>query len=49
MILRWFLFSTRFGELLLAVLERKAGLAVVNAEWLGEQRSGWPVVPDQVQ
>jgi hypothetical protein len=34
------LFETRFGELLLILLERWAGLAVVRADWLGEQRSG---------
>ena len=49
MIVKWFLFKTRLGLFLLSQLERKAGLAVVNAEWLGRQPSGWPVVADQAQ
>jgi len=49
MIVRWFLFETRLGLFLLAQLERKTGLAVVNAEWLGRQPSGYPVVADQAQ
>jgi len=49
MIVRWFLFETRAGLWLLALLEQKAGLAVVNADWLGCQRSGRPVVADQAQ
>jgi len=40
--LRWLLFETRLGELVLALLERQ-GLAVVCADWLGTQRSGKPV------
>jgi hypothetical protein len=40
MIARWFLFETRLGLFMLAVLERRAGLAVVSAEWLGKQSSG---------
>jgi hypothetical protein len=31
MIIRWLLFETRLGELVLTVLERKAGLAVQPA------------------
>ena len=42
MLVRWLLFETRVGELLLALLERKAGLAVVQAEWLGALLSGEP-------
>ena len=42
MILRWLLFETRFGELLLVFLEKKMGLAVVQADWLAAQRSGEP-------
>jgi len=42
MLLRWLLFETKLGEMLLAFLERAAGLAVVNAEWLGTQPSGEP-------
>jgi hypothetical protein len=37
MLLRWFLFETTVGDILLALLERKTGLAVVNSEWLGTQ------------
>jgi hypothetical protein len=42
MLLRRLLFGTRIGELLLALLERTTGLAVVQAEWLGAQPSGKP-------
>jgi hypothetical protein len=42
MLVRWFLFETRVGELLLALLEKTTGLAVVQAEWLGTQPSGTP-------
>jgi hypothetical protein len=42
MLLRWLLFETKVGELLLALLEKRAGLAVVQAEWLGAQHSGTP-------
>ena len=42
MLLRWLLFETTAGEMLLAFLESAAGLAVVNAEWLGTQSSGEP-------
>jgi len=49
MIVRWFLFETKVGFWLLALLERKAGLAVVNADWLGRQPSDWPVAADQAQ
>jgi hypothetical protein len=42
MVVRWFLFETKLGELLLALLERWAGLCVVDADWLGEQPSGIP-------
>ena len=43
MLLRWLLFETGVGELLLAFLERKAGLAVVQSDWLGDQPSGAPI------
>ena len=36
--LRWFLFDTRAGDLLLAALERWAGLAVVDVRELAEPR-----------
>jgi hypothetical protein len=42
MLLRWLLFESKAGELLLALLERTAGLAVVEAHWLGSQSSGKP-------
>ena len=42
MLVRWFLFETWFGELVLVFFERKAGLAVVQADWLAMQRSGKP-------
>ena len=41
--LRWLLFETRLGELVLVLLERQ-GLAVVCSDWLGTQRSGKPIV-----
>ncbi len=40
--LRWMLFETKLGELLLILLEKWAGLAVVEASSLEEQRP-WPV------
>jgi hypothetical protein len=40
--LRWLLFETRLGELVLVLLERQ-GLAVVQSDWLGAQRSGKPI------
>jgi hypothetical protein len=43
MIVRWFLFHTKAGELLLVLLERRVGLAVVQSEWLAKQHSGEPV------
>ena len=42
MLVRKLLFQTWLGERLLAILERKAGLAVVQAEWLGQQLSTKP-------
>lgn len=42
MVLRWLLFETKPGNLLLALLEKTAGLAVVQAEWLADQPSGTP-------
>ena len=42
MVLRWLLFETKAGNLLLALLEKTAGLAVVQAEWLADQPSGTP-------
>ena len=45
-VLKRLLFETRLGELLLALLERKAGLAVVSADSLAGQVSGKPVATD---
>jgi hypothetical protein len=42
MIIRWILFETQLGELLLVLLERHVGLAVVRADWLAEQGCGEP-------
>ena len=38
----WLLFETRLGELLLALLERRTGLAIVRSDWLSTQSSGRP-------
>lgn len=45
-LIRWFLFETRVGEWMLTLLEKTAGLAVVQAEWLGAQPSGVPQAED---
>jgi hypothetical protein len=42
MVLKWLLFETKVGELLLAFVERRAGLAVVNSEWLAGQSYSEP-------
>jgi hypothetical protein len=42
MLVKWFLFRTKAGEILLVLLERHVGLAVVHSEWLAKQRSGEP-------
>ena len=42
MVVRWFLFKTKLGELLLNLLEKSTGLAVVRADWLAVQHSGEP-------
>jgi hypothetical protein len=42
MLIRWFLFETRVGHRLLALLERHVGVAVVSADWLAMQTSGQP-------
>ena len=49
MIVRRFLFETKCGEMLLSFLERRVGLAVVKADWLGDQRSGNPVVASEAR
>lgn len=40
--LRWLLFETRIGSRLLALFEQVTGLALVDADWLGNQSSGMP-------
>ncbi len=40
--IRWLLFKTGLGEVLLVLLERHVGLALVQANWLAEQRGGEP-------
>ena len=47
--IRWLLFETRVGELLLVLLERHVGLALVQANWLADQRSGEPKTVSEVQ
>lgn len=42
MFVRWLFFETKVGRWLLAGLERWAGLALVDAAWLGAQASGLP-------
>ena len=49
MLLRWLLFETRVGETLLTLLERKMGLAIVQAEWLAVQPSGEPAPVSEAQ
>jgi hypothetical protein len=40
--LKRLLFETRVGELLLTLLERTTGLAVVDANWLGHRPATAP-------
>ena len=47
--IRWLLFETRLGEALLVFLERYAGLALVQVNWLAEQRSGEPTAAPELQ
>ena len=42
MLIKRILFETKLGEMLLVLLERKVGLAVVEAGWLAGQRSSEP-------
>ena len=49
MIVRRLLFETRLGELLLSILERKVGLAIVQAEWLAAQPAGEPKAAGQAR
>lgn len=36
------LFETRLGQWLLSQLEKRAGLAIVKADWLGRQETTLP-------
>jgi hypothetical protein len=49
MLMRWFLFETRIGELLLTLLERSTGLAFVQVDWLGAHCCGGPKTADNAQ
>ena len=49
MLVKWLLFETWVGEFLLRFLERYAGLAVVQADWLAVQRSGEPKTLSEAQ
>ena len=49
MLVRWILFETSIGERMLRFLERRVGLAVVQADWLAVQRSGEPRTVNEVQ
>jgi len=49
MILKWLLFETKLGELLLTILERKVGLAIVEADWLAVQPAGEPKATCETQ
>jgi hypothetical protein len=46
MLMRWFLFETRIGELLLILLERSTGLAFVQVDWLAAHCCGEPKTAD---
>jgi hypothetical protein len=49
MLIRWFLFETKLGELLLILLERSTGLAFVQVDWLGAHCCGEPKSADKAQ
>jgi hypothetical protein len=49
MILRRLLFETSMGEMFLVFLERKLGLAIVQAEWLAAQPGGKPKAVSEAQ
>ena len=49
MLVRWFLFHTKAGEVLLTLLERHAGLAVVQSDWLAKQRSSEPIAATEAK
>ena len=47
--LKRLLFETRVGEMLLTLLERKTGLAVVDANWLSHQSATAPTAMGESQ
>ena len=49
MLMRWFLFETKIGELLLILLERSTGLAFVQVDWLGAHCCGEPKTADNAR
>ena len=49
MLVRWFLFHTKIGEVLLTLLESHLGLALVQSDWLAMQRSGEPKAATEAQ
>ena len=49
MLIRWFLFETKLGELLLTLLEHSTGLAFVQVDWLGAHCCGEPKTADNAQ
>ena len=49
MLVRWFLFHTKVGEVLLTMLERHLGLALVQSDWLAMRRSGKPKAATEEQ
>ena len=49
MLVRWILFHTKAGEVLLILLERHVRLAVVQSDWLATQRSGEPRTATETQ
>ena len=49
MLVRWLLFHTKIGEVLLTLLERHADLAVVQSDWLAMRRSGEPKAAAEAQ
>ena len=46
--LKHLLFETRLGEALLAFAEKRLGIAVVDAGWLGHQRPTMAAMPNTV-
>jgi hypothetical protein len=46
--IKWLVIEAGLGEVPLAPLERRVGLALVKASWLMEQRSGEPETAPEV-